>query len=153
MILTLDIGNTNIKTALFDGEKMIQYWRLNTNVIATSDEIDITLVNLFQHNGLSVDAVDGIIMSSVVPTINFTMEHMCENYFHHVPMQVVPGIKTGINLKYDNPRELGSDRIANAVAAYTLYGGPCIYIDFGTASPTKFIPTARMTRASFWPWP
>ena len=73
-------------------------------------------------------------MSSVVPSINFTIEHMLQNYFGITPMMVVPGVKTGINLKYDNPRELGSDRIANAVAAYELYGGPCIYIDFGTAT-------------------
>jgi len=73
-------------------------------------------------------------MSSVVPTINFTLEHMCKNYFHKAPMMVAPGIKTGINIKYENPRELGSDRIANAVAAYEIYGGPCIFIDFGTAT-------------------
>ena len=73
-------------------------------------------------------------MSSVVPTINFTIEHMCSNYFNQTPMQVVPGIKTGINLKCENPRELGSDRIANAVAAQAEYGGPCIFIDFGTAT-------------------
>ncbi len=134
MILTLDIGNTNIKTAVFDGEALVQYWRLNTDVAATSDEIGIKLATLFQHNGLSLSCVDGIIISSVVPPINFTIEHMCRSYFGMDPMQVVPGIKTGINIKYENPRELGSDRIANAVAAYTLYGGPCIFIDFGTAT-------------------
>ena len=134
MILTLDIGNTNIKTALFDGEKMLQYWRLTTNKMMSSDEYGILLSNLFEHNGLDVKAVTGIIMSSVVPSINFTIEHMLQNYFGITPMMVVPGVKTGINLKYDNPRELGSDRIANAVGAYTLYGGPCIFIDFGTAT-------------------
>ena len=134
MILTLDIGNTNIKTALFDGEKMLQYWRLTTNKMMSSDEYGILLSNLFAHNGLDVKDVTGIIMSSVVPSINFTIEHMLQNYFGITPMMVVPGVKTGINLKYDNPRELGSDRIANAVAAYELYGGPCITIDFGTAT-------------------
>ena len=134
MILTLDIGNTNIKTALFDGEKMLQYWRLTTNKMMSSDEYGILLSNLFEHNGLDVKDVTGIIMSSVVPSINFTIEHMLQNYFGITPMMVVPGVKTGINLKYDNPRELGSDRIANAVGAYTLYGGPCIFIDFGTAT-------------------
>ena len=134
MILTLDIGNTNIKTALFDGEKMLQYWRLTTNKMMSSDEYGILLSNLFEHNGLDVKDVTGIIMSSVVPSINFTIEHMLQNYFGITPMMVVPGVKTGINLKYDNPRELGSDRIANAVAAYELYGGPCIFIDFGTAT-------------------
>ena len=134
MIFTMDIGNTNIKTALFDGEKMVKYWRVSTNKIYTSDEYGILLCNLFAHEGLSTDVVEGVIISSVVPTINFTIEHMCQNYFHVTPMFVVPGIKTGINIGYDNPRELGSDRIANAVAAYAEYGAPCIFIDFGSAT-------------------
>ena len=134
MILTMDIGNTNIKTALFNGEDMVAYWRIATDRSKSSDEYGILLANLFSFNHLRMEDVSGIIMSSVVPTINFTIEHMCKNYFHLEPMQVVPGVKTGINLKYENPRELGSDRIANAVAAYTLYGGPCVYIDFGTAT-------------------
>ena len=134
MILTLDIGNTNIKTALFDGDKMVQYWRISTNRMMSSDEYGILLANLFRHKGLELDVVTGIIMSSVVPSINFTIEHMCKNYFGMEPLQVAPGIKTGINIRYDNPRELGSDRIANAVAAWELYGGPCIFIDFGTAT-------------------
>ena len=134
MIFTMDIGNTNIKTALFDGDRMVQYWRLTTNKMMSSDEYGILLANLFRHNGLNMKDVSGIIMSSVAPSINFTIEHMVQNYFGIQPMMVVPGIKTGINLKYDNPRELGSDRIANAVAAWELYGGPCIFIDFGTAT-------------------
>ncbi|MBQ2957342.1 MAG: type III pantothenate kinase [Clostridia bacterium] len=134
MILTLDIGNTNIKTALFDGENMVNYWRISTNRSMSSDEYGILLANLFKHSGLELNVVTGIIMSSVVPSINFTIEHMCKNYFGFEPVQVAPGVKTGINIRYDNPRELGSDRIANAVAAYELYGGPCIYIDFGTAT-------------------
>ena len=134
MLFTMDIGNTNIKTALFDGEKMICYWRVSTNKIYTSDEFGILFERLFTHSGVSMGDVDGIIISSVVPTINFTIEHMCSNYFHIAPMFVVPGVKTGINIKYENPRELGSDRIANAVAAFDEYGGPVIYIDFGTAT-------------------
>ena len=134
MILTLDIGNTNIKTALFDGPEMVKYWRLSTNISNTSDEYGITLVNLFSHAGIPTDAVEGIIISSVVPTINFTIEHMCQNYFDQSPTFVVPGVKTGINIKYEHPRELGSDRIANAVAAYEEYGAPTIFIDFGTAT-------------------
>ena len=134
MILTLDVGNTNIKVALFDKEEMVAYFRISTNRQMSSDEYGILMVNLFAHNGVSMKGIEGIIMSSVVPTVNFTLEHMCRNYFGMEPMTVGPGIKTGINIKYDNPRELGSDRIANAVAAYALYGGPCIYIDFGTAT-------------------
>ncbi len=134
MILTLDIGNTNIKTALFEHIELKQYWRISTNRTQTSDEYGMVMLNLFNHAGVSPSQVSGIIVSSVVPTINFTIEHMCKTYFGLTPMFVVPGIKTGIHIKYDNPRELGSDRIANAVACNELYGGPAIYIDFGTAT-------------------
>lgn len=134
MILTLDIGNSNIKTALFEGEEMAHYWRISTSLSKTSDEYGILLMSMFAHEGVKPEEVEGIVISSVVPTINFTIEHMCQNYFHMQPMMVAPGIKTGINIKYENPRELGSDRIANAVAAYAQYGGPCIFIDFGTAT-------------------
>ncbi len=136
MILTLDIGNTNIKSALFEGREMVKYWRLSTNITETSDEYGIKLISLIEHSGLSKDVVEGIIISSVVPTINFTIEHMCQNYFGITPMFVAPGVKTGVNIRYENPRELGSDRIANAVGAYDEYGGekPVIYIDFGTAT-------------------
>ena len=134
MILTMDVGNTNIKTALFDGAEMKKYWRISTSKTYTSDEYGILISSMFQHEGVDPGMVEGIAMSSVVPTINFTLEHMCNQYFNKSPMMVAPGIKTGINLKYENPRELGGDRIANAVAAYEEYGGPCIFIDFGTAT-------------------
>lgn len=134
MIFTLDIGNTNIKTALFEGKEMVKYWRISTNKMYTSDEYGILLVNLFRHQGVDPHVVEGIVISSVVPTVNFTIEHMCQNYFGVTPMFVVPGVKTGINIHYEHPRELGSDRIANAVAAYEEYGAPTIYIDFGTAT-------------------
>ena len=134
MIFTMDVGNTNIKTALFEGSEMKHYWRVSTNRTYTSDEYGLILSGLFAHEGLKMDCVEGIIMSSVVPTINYTLEHMCKDYFGKAPMIIAPGIKTGINLKYENPRELGSDRIANAVAAQAEYGGPCIFIDFGTAT-------------------
>ena len=134
MILTLDIGNTNMKTAVFDGMELVEYWRVSTNRNRTSDEYGMTMMNLLDHHGIDRKQVQGIMMSSVVPQINFTIEHMCRNYFGMDPMKIEPGVKTGINIKYENPRELGSDRIANAVAAYELYGGPCITIDFGTAT-------------------
>lgn len=130
----MDVGNTNIKTALFDGTEMKQYWRVSTSKFYTSDEYGLILSGLFRHEGYDMRDVEGIIMSSVVPTVNFTLEHMCQNYFGKTPMMVAPGIRTGINLRYENPRELGSDRIANAVAAQAEYGGPCVFIDFGTAT-------------------
>ena len=134
MLFTIDIGNTNIKTALFEGPKMVQYWRLSTTRVYTSDEMGVVITQLFDKAGVKLSQVTGVIISSVVPTINFTVEHMCRDYFHLDPMFVAPGVKTGIDIKYENPRELGSDRICNAVAAYALYGGPCIFIDFGTAT-------------------
>lgn len=134
MILTLDCGNTNVKAALFEGMEMRQYWRFSTDRNRSSDEFGIQLMNLLEFNHIDRSEIEGIMMSSVVPQINFTIEHMCRSYFGMDPIKIGPGIKTGINIKYENPRELGSDRIANAVAAYELYGGPCITIDFGTAT-------------------
>ena len=134
MILALDIGNSNIKAALFDGLEQKTYFRISCDRNKSSDEYGVTLLSMLRHAGYGPKDVTGIVFSSVVPTINFTIEHMCRNYFDIEPMSVQPGIKTGINIKYENPRELGSDRIANAVAAYELYGGPCITIDFGTTT-------------------
>lgn len=134
MILTMDIGNTNIKTALFNQMDLVQYWRISTNRNMSSDEYGILLMNLFSHHHIDPGVVEGIMISSVVPQINFTILHMCKSYFGMEPRIIGPGVKTGINIKYENPRELGSDRIASAVGAYELYGGPCITIDFGTAT-------------------
>ena len=134
MILTMDIGNTNIKIGLFDGDRLARYWRLATKTTYTSDELGVLVSSLFRSRDVAMDEVKGIMLSSVVPSINYTVEHMCRDYFNVEAAFVAPGIKTGIDIKYENPRELGSDRICNAVAAFTEYGGNCIYIDFGTAT-------------------
>ena len=134
MILALDIGNSNIKAALFDGLEQKTYFRISCDRNKSSDEYGVTLLSMLRHAGFGPKDVTGIVFSSVVPTINFTIEHMCRNYFDIDPMSVQPGIKTGINIKYENPRELGSDRIANAVAANENYGGPSITHDCGTAT-------------------
>ena len=134
MILTMDIGNTNIKVGLFEQDNMTHYWRISTNKMYSSDEYGMILTNLFRNGNADMNQVEGIIISSVVPTVNFTIEHMCSSYFHQTPLFLNPGIKTGISVRYDNPRELGSDRIANAVAAFAEYGAPVITIDFGTAT-------------------
>lgn len=134
MIVAMDIGNTNIKAAVFEGSRLVKRWRCATDPAMTSDQYGIIMADLFRYHNLNMQAVEGIMISSVVPTINFTIEHMCQNYFGQTPLFVVPGIKTGINIRYENPRELGSDRIANAVAAYEEYGAPTIFIDFGTAT-------------------
>ena len=134
MILVMDVGNTNIKAAVFDGRKLVKRWRCATNPSMTSDQYGIIMMDLFRFHQLDTRDIEGIMISSVVPAINYTIEHMCRDYFHHEPKMLGPGMKTGINIRYENPRELGSDRIANAVATAELYGGPCIFIDFGTAS-------------------
>ncbi|MDR3085502.1 MAG: type III pantothenate kinase [Christensenellaceae bacterium] len=134
MILTMDIGNTNTKCAVFDGNEFLCAWRVSSDRIKTSDEYGIQMRSFLTYNGLSFGDVTGIIVSSVVPSLNFTIEHMLRDFFDVQPILVAPGIKTGNNIKYDSPQSLGSDRICNAVAAGALYGGPCIFIDFGTAT-------------------
>jgi len=134
MIFVMDIGNTNIKAAVFAGQMLLKRWRCATDTSMTSDQYGIIMSDLFRYHELDMKAIEGIMISSVVPTINFTIEHMCRDYFGMEPRFLVPGMKTGLNIKYENPRELGSDRIANAVAVSTLYGGPSIFIDFGTAT-------------------
>ncbi|MBE5758818.1 MAG: type III pantothenate kinase [Clostridiales bacterium] len=136
MIMVLDVGNSNIKTGIFEGETLIHSWRMSTDRVKSSDEYGILVCSFFRHLGLKTEDVEGIMISSVIPSINYTLEHMCRIYFDLTPIFVGPGIKTGINILYDNPKELGADRIVNAVAAYELYGGevPLITIDFGTAT-------------------
>jgi len=134
MVFVLDIGNTNIKCGLFKKDTLISSWRMTTDTLKTSDEFGILVTNFFHHIDCRREDVEGIIISSVIPSINYTMEHMCQIYFDITPMFVSPGIKTGINIKYDNAKELGADRIVNAVAVYEQYGGPAIIVDFGTAT-------------------
>ncbi|MGN0771336.1 MAG: type III pantothenate kinase [Christensenellales bacterium] len=134
MILVIDIGNTNIKLGVYNGNRLIASWRLSVSIPRTSDEIGIYIKNLFEENGLSKDDFEGIIMSSVQPSLNYTFERACEYYVGKKPMIVGPGTKTGLNIKYSNPQEVGADRIVNSVAAHRIYGGPCIVIDFGTAT-------------------
>ena len=135
MLMVMDIGNTNIKTGLFVDGKLKNSWRLQTNHLRTADEYGTMMESFFQHLQIPTTEVDGIIMSSVIPSINYTMEHMCELYFHNQKAMVVNSdMNLGINIKYDLPSQLGSDRICNAVEAYHRYGGPCVVVDFGTAT-------------------
>lgn len=140
MLLALDVGNTNTVLGLYrlDGEKpeMIANWRVATHRSQTVDEYGVLLVNLFEMQGKSPSEVTNIIIASVVPPVDSTLRRVCEKYFHLDPMFVEPGIKTGMKMLIDNPTELGADRIADAIAAYDRYGGPCVVVDFGTA--TKF---------------
>lgn len=134
MILVMDIGNTNIKCGFFSENVLLHSFRLATEVEATSDEYGLKLIEFSKYLGINPADVDGIMVSSVIPSVNYTIEHMGRLYFHRRPLFVGPGIRTGLNIKYDNPKELGADRIVNAVAAYDMYGGPVITIDFGTAT-------------------
>lgn len=139
MLLVIDIGNTNIKFGLFDGDRLAHSWRLATNRKKTGDEYGASLCSLLDLAGIPRDTIDGVIMSSVVPSINFTIEHMLLHYLNKTPMVVGPGIKTGLNIKLDNPRELGGDIICDCVSAYRRYGGPCIVLDFGTATTVSAV--------------
>ncbi len=134
MVFVLDVGNSNIKCGLFRDNKLINSWRIATDLDRTADEYGIQIMSFLSHGHHSPDDVEGIIIASVIPSINYTLQHMCSIYFKKTAMFISPGIKTGINIKYDNPKELGADRIVSAIAAYTLYGGPCIIVDFGTAT-------------------
>lgn len=134
MLLVIDVGNTNIVLGVFQGEELLDHWRLSTERLRTTDEYGVLIRNLFYLNGVNADAIDAIIISSVVPPVMPTLERMCQRYFGLVPLVIGPGVKTGMDIKYDNPREVGADRIVNAVGAYHKYGGPVIIIDFGTAT-------------------
>jgi type III pantothenate kinase len=134
MLLVIDVGNTNIKLGVYDKNTLTHSWRLSVKVIRTADEIGIVLKGLFDSAKIDIKNFDGVIMSSVQPALNYTMEHACEYYLGKKPMMIGVGIKTGLNIKYSNPQEVGADRIVNSVAAYRLYGGSCIVVDFGTAT-------------------
>lgn len=134
MIFVMDVGNSNIKCGLFENGELKHSWRMTTRLERTSDEYGIRINAFFAHVKHSTEDIERIVISSVIPSINYTLQHMCAIYFNKKPIFVGPGIKTGINIKYDNPKELGADRIVGAIAAYHLYGGPCLIIDFGTAT-------------------
>lgn len=134
MLLVTDVGNTNIKLGLYDNDRLAASWRLATDLKKTSDEYGLILMNLLAHAGVEKQDISGAIMSSVVPGINYTLTHMLEFYLDQKPLLVGPGIKTGLNIKLDNSRELGGDLITDAVSAHSRYGGDLIVIDFGTAT-------------------
>ncbi len=134
MILVCDVGNTNIVLGVYEGEEMLNAWRISTDRNKTSDEYGIAIKQLFEYEQLDIEKVEDVIISSVVPTIMHALENMSKRYFKKEALIIGPGIKTGINIKYDNPKEVGSDRIVNAVAAYEKFGGSIIIVDFGTAT-------------------
>ncbi|MGH0035248.1 MAG: type III pantothenate kinase [Myxococcota bacterium] len=138
VLLVVDIGNTNVSLGIYDygpdGSELAHHWRLTTHREQTSDELAITLRALFRHEGRETEEVTDIIVSSVVPPLLPIWERVCEKLFDSAPLVVGPGVRTGMPVRYENPREVGADRIVNAVAAFELYGGPIIAVDFGTAT-------------------
>ncbi len=133
MLLAIDIGNTNIKYGIY-GEKLVASFRVSSRLSRTADEYGSVLINLLASKGLKTSDITGVIMSSVIPSLNYTICHMCKYFFGIYPVMVGPGIKTGLNIKGDNPKEVGADIIVNSVSAFGKYGGPVIVIDFGTAT-------------------
>jgi type III pantothenate kinase len=139
MIFVVDVGNTNIVLGVYQGNLLLHHWRLSTNRSATADEYGIMIHNLFQISGVRVEDIEGVIISSVVPPLMFTLEQLSTKYLKKTPLIVGPGIKTGLNIRIENPREMGADRIVNAVAGIELYGTPLIIVDFGTATTFDYI--------------
>ncbi len=134
MLLAIDVGNTHIMLGIYGEEKIRVYWRLPTREDSTEDELGMVVKNLLHNSRLGLKDIDAIAISSVVPPLMYSLERMSTKYFKVDPLIIGPGIKTGLNILIDNPREVGADRIVNAVAAYNLYGGPLIIVDFGTAT-------------------
>ncbi len=133
MLLVIDVGNTNTVLGVFDGARLVAHWRLTTLPEKTVDEYGILARNLFGLAGIEVRAIKGVILSSVVPPLDSTLEQMVRRYFQLDPLFVTARIKTGLTILYDNPEEVGADRIVNGLAAIEKYGGPVIVVDFGTA--------------------
>jgi type III pantothenate kinase len=150
MLLVLDVGNTNTVLGVFarvakvhpnDGasdharyERLVAHWRVATVLNHTVDEYGVLFRSLFAMDQLEVAGIHGIVISSVVPPLDSTLRQMCERYFKLKPLFIEPGVRTGMPVHYDSPAEVGADRIVNGVAAYEKYGGPCIIVDFGTAT-------------------
>lgn len=139
MILAIDVGNTNIVLGLYDQKQLVYHWRISTNRAATADEYGMTIFALFRHVGFEPSLIRGVMISSVVPPLVFVLQQFCKRYVSLEPMFVSPELKTGLHIQIDNPREMGADRIVNAVAAVEKYGCPVIIVDFGTATTVCYV--------------
>ncbi len=134
MILVIDVGNTNIVLGAYEESQLIAYWRMTTTSNRTADEMGMFMYGLFSQQKLEVEKLEQVMICSVVPDIMYSLKHAIRKYFNKDPLIVGPGIKTGMNIRIENPKELGADRLVNAVAGMELYGVPNIVIDFGTAT-------------------
>jgi type III pantothenate kinase len=139
MLLVIDVGNTNTVLGVYQGERLLHHWRVFTDRDKTSDEYGILVRNLYDVSHFSSQEIKAIAVSSVVPTLTPTIVDLCERYFGISPMVVGPGIRTGISIKVDNPKEVGADRIVNAAAAHAKHGKACIVVDFGTATTFDYV--------------
>ena len=133
MLFALDVGNTNLTLGVFRGEQLVDHWRLKTDPSQTVDGWGVLCRNLLALADLKASEIEGVVVSSVVPSLNDSLLGMSERYFERTPLFVDSTVDTGLEVRIDSPRELGADRLVNAVAAYTRYGGPCVAVDFGTA--------------------
>jgi type III pantothenate kinase len=134
MLLAIDIGNTDITLGVFEGEKIRATWHMATDIHRLADEYAALLLNLMRQQGLEIANIKAIALCSVVPPLISTFDELFQRYFHITPLLVGAGVKTGVRIRMDNPREVGADRIINAAAAHHLYGGPVIVTDLGTAT-------------------
>lgn len=135
MLLAVNVGNTNTVLGVFRGSELEHQWRLSTETERTADELAVLFAGLLDQTGLSFsNEITGVVISSVVPSSTTALRDMVTRYFNFPPVVVEPGTRTGLSIQTDNPREVGADRIVNALAAFNRYGGPCIVIDFGTAT-------------------
>lgn len=139
MLLAMDIGNTNVKIGIFEGDEMKSTWRVSTAASHTADEYGMVVYDLLCQSGSHFKDIDGAVMSSVAPALNYTIEHMCNYYLGFKPFVVDHTTETGLAIKYKHPAELGSDRIVGAAAAYRFYGGPVIEVDFGSATTFNLV--------------
>ena len=134
MLLVFDVGNTNMVLGIYKDNELIKDWRINTDKEKTSDEYGILISSLFKYEDIEMSEIKDVIISSVVPNVMHSLDNFCIKYCNKQPLIVGPGIKTGLNIKYDNPKQVGADRIVNAVAGIEKYGYPLILVDFGTAT-------------------
>jgi type III pantothenate kinase len=134
MILVFDVGNTNMVIGVYQEDKLLTHWRIRTDTLRTCDEYGMMIKALFDYQQIEMKKVKAVVISSVVPSLMAELEGLSHKYFSCRPLVIGPGIKTGLAIKYENPREVGADRVVNAVAAYHKYGGPLIIVDFGTAT-------------------
>jgi type III pantothenate kinase len=134
MLLAIDAGNTNIAIGAFRGEDLDHQWRLSTRIDSTADELGVLLRGLFDTARVAIAEIDSVVISSVVPTLDRSLVGMCKQYLGVEALMIGPGIRTGVQIRYDNPKEVGADRVVNGVAAFHKYGGPAIVVDFGTTT-------------------